>query len=226
MKNEIQLDRFCKKLNYIFIKKNLLIQALTHRSVGQHNNERLEFLGDSLLNMIISEALYDRFPEENEGQLSRLRAYLVKGETLGHIASELNLGECLHLGQGELKSGGFRRTSILADALEAVIAAIFLDAGFDACKTVVEKLYEKKLHDHELQSSLKDCKTQLQEYVQSKKYTLPQYTLIKTTGEDHEQIFHVSCQLKELKLTAEGHGDSRRKAEQNAAAILLKQIKK
>ncbi|MFZ4077258.1 MAG: ribonuclease III [Legionellaceae bacterium] len=218
-------QRLCRRLGYDFQNKGLLKQALTHRSASHLNNERFEFLGDSLLGAIISYALMTSFPQESEGQLSRLRAYLVKGEMLAVLATELHLGDCLHLGQGELKSGGFRRASILADAFEAIIAAVFLDGGFDACQNVVLKLYEKRLLDEDLQNNLKDWKTQLQEHLQAHQHPLPDYVLVEVTGEEHEQLFHITCEVKTLKLITQGLGETRRKAEQKAARDLLSMLK-
>ena len=219
------IQRLCRRLGYEFKNQGLLTQALTHRSASAKNNERFEFLGDSLLSIVISHALFKQFPEESEGQLSRLRAYLVNGEMLALIATELKLGDFLHLGQGELKSGGFRRASILADALEAIFAAIFLDSGFDACQTIILKRYETRLNDPQLQNNLKDCKTQLQEHLQANKYPLPQYTLIEITGEEHEQVFHITCEVPALKLMSKGQSETRRKAEQIAAKALLDMLK-
>ncbi|MCP0914185.1 MULTISPECIES: ribonuclease III [Legionella] len=214
-----------RRLNYTFNNQAYLIQALTHCSAGMINNERLEFLGDSILSFVIANSLFEKFPDQSEGQLSRLRAHLVKGEMLAQIALELQLGDYLYLGQGELKSGGFRRASILADALEAVFAAVFLDGGLDACQQVILKLYESRLNDKNLDNNLKDAKTQLQEFLQAEKYPLPEYTLTKIDGEEHDQIFYVTCEVAKLKLKTQGHGANRRKAEQQAAKQLLQQLK-
>lgn len=216
-----KFHRLCKALDYRFQNLAYLQQALTHCSAGDVNNERLEFLGDSILSFVMAEALYQRFPKEPEGQLSRLRAYLVKGETLAQIAQELELGAYLALGQGELKSGGFRRTSILADALEAVFAAIYLDGGLDACQAVILHLYRSRLNNPDLRDHIKDAKTELQEYLQAKKHALPKYTLIRTEGQEHQQTFHVTCSIPALNKHAEGQGNSRRQAEQQAAKQLL-----
>ncbi len=178
-------DTLCRRINYKYQNIALLKQALTHCSASNQNNERLEFLGDSLLNMIITEALYNKFPNETEGKLSRLRATLVKGETLAEIAKELCIGDFLYLGQGELKSGGFRRESILADALEAIFASIFIDSGISACKEVILALYASRLNAEDLLNNLKDPKTQLQEYLQSHKISLPVYTLTKMTEQNN-----------------------------------------
>jgi len=220
------LDRLMRRLDYQFKTIAYLKQALTHCSAGSDNNERFEFLGDSLLSTIIAHTLFERFPNQSEGQMSRLRAYLVKGEMLGTIALELDLGNYLYLGQGELKSGGFRRASILADALEAVFAAVFLDGGFQACQHVILSLYETRLSNDTLHDNLKDAKTELQEYLQSKKHPLPTYTLTDVVGEEHDQIFHVTCAVLPLKLTTHGQGDTRRKAEQLAAKQLLQRLRK
>ena len=219
------LQRLCRLLDYTFKKPSYLKQALTHCSAGAANNERFEFLGDSILSTVIAHALFKQFPDESEGQLSRLRAYLVKGEMLANIAFELNLGDYLFLGQGELKSGGFRRASILADALEAIFAAVFLDAGFTATQHVILHLYKSRLDDPSLNDNLKDAKTQLQEHLQAKKQPLPDYTLTKIVGEEHDQLFYVTCELAKLNLSASGQGDTRRKAEQLAAKALLELLK-
>jgi ribonuclease-3 len=219
-------QRLCRRLNFTFKNQKLLEQALTHCSAGTRNNERLEFLGDSILSFVIANALFAQFPDQSEGQLSRLRSFLVKGETLAEIALEINLGDYLLLGQGELKSGGFRRSSILADALEAIFAAVFLDGGLSACEQVILDLYEKRLKDKALNDNLKDAKTLLQEYLQAEKHSLPDYVLIKIEGEEHNQLFYVSCTVRELNLTTYGQGANRRKAEQHAAHDLLNLLKK
>ena len=223
MQNNI--PRLSKRLGYEFKAPAYLKQALTHCSVGNINNERLEFLGDSVLSFVIANALFEKFPNESEGQLSRLRAFLVKGEMLAKIAVELELGDYLYLGQGELKSGGFRRASILADALEAILAAVFLDGGFSACQQVILNLYQTRLNDPQLHDNLKDAKTQLQEYLQANKHPLPEYTLTKIDGEEHDQVFHVMCEVSDLKAFTHGHGANRRKAEQHAAKQLLQKLK-
>lgn len=218
------LQRLHKRLGYEFKTPRYLTQALTHCSMGAENNERLEFLGDSLLSCVIANALFEKFPEQSEGHLSRLRAFLVKGEMLAKIALEIELGDYLYLGQGELKSGGFRRASILTDALEAVFAAIFLDSGFSECQRVILHLYKSRLNDEQLHDNLKDSKTQLQEYLQAKKIALPEYTLTKIEGEEHDQVFHITCEIPGLKLIARGQGVNRRKAEQHAAKQLLRKL--
>lgn len=220
-KDLLQLTRL---LHYEFKNIAFLKQALTHSSAGQANNERYEFLGDAILGFVIADTLFKKFPEKTEGQLSRLRSFLVKGEKLAEIATEIKLGDYLFLGQGELKSGGFRRASILADALEAVIAAIFLDGGMEASKKVILKLYRLQLESTNLHNNLKDPKTQLQEYLQARKKALPEYSLVKTEGEEHEQIFYISCKVQEISLQPIGIGSTRRKAEQDAAEKLLNQL--
>lgn len=218
---DIKLERLYHKLNYTFKDKTLIINALTHRSRGSQNNERLEFLGDSLLSCVIAEGVYQRFPNATEGEMSRLRAYLVKGETLARIAKELSLGEHIQLGQGELKSGGFRRESILADCLEAMFAAVYLDAGFEQCRTVIRAMYETRLNDNLLLEKTKDPKTLLQELLQAQKYELPTYELIKVTGKQHNQLFVVTCYVEKLGQKTLGKATTRRKAEKQAAEKML-----
>ncbi len=219
------LPRLCRRLDYEFKEPSFLKRALTHRSASSTNNERFEFLGDSILSMVISHALFEQFPDQNEGHLSRLRAHLVKGEMLAKIALELELGDYLYLGQGELRSGGFRRASTLADALEAIFAAVFFDGGFKAAQHVILNLFQSRLDDPDLNDTLKDAKTQLQEYLQSKKSALPEYTLINVVGEEHEQMFYVQCDVAGLNQSTQGHAETRRKAEQIAAKQLLQRLK-
>lgn len=219
------LKRLCRRLQYEFKHLNLLKQALTHCSVGNVNNERLEFLGDSILSFVIANALFELFPNESEGQLSRLRSFLVRGECLAEIALEIDLGNHLFLGQGELKSGGFRRSSILADALEAVFAAVFLDTGIEAASQVILNLYKSRLNIAELSNTLKDNKTQLQEFLQAIKMPLPSYELVKVEGEEHNQIFHIHCMILGVTNTTDGAGSNRRKAEQYAAKKMLEILK-
>ena len=221
-----RFDRLCRTINYNFANNALLKQALTHCSASSKNNERLEFLGDSILNMVIAEAIYHKFPQESEGKLSRLRASLVKGDTLADIALEIELGDYLYLGQGELKSGGFRRSSILADALEAVFAAILLDKDIQACKEVILALYESRLNAEDLLDSLKDPKTQLQEYLQSTKSPLPKYTVTQIIENQHDQIFYITCSIPDSNISGHGEGSNRRKAEQIAAREVLAKLKK
>ena len=218
---KLLIERLCNRLGYQFTDPSLLKLALTHRSGANKHNERLEFLGDSILGMVIAEYLFTHLKKADEGQLTRLRARLVKGKTLAEISKELELGDCLYLGEGELKSGGFRRASILADALEAIIGAIYQDAGFDAAKKVILGLYQKRLTNVDLKSVQKDPKTQLQEWLQSRKLPLPEYELLKVTGEPHKQTFDVACVLPEKKVKTHGSGSSRRNAEQQAAEKAL-----
>ena len=210
-----------RSFGYIFSQPELCHAALTHRSAGTVHNERLEFLGDSLLNCSVARLLYDAHPLVDEGGLSRLRATLVSGETLAQIAGELGLGEHLRLGQGEVKTGGFRRASILADALEAILGAIFLDSGFDAAAAVVARVIGPRLADLPTADTLKDPKTRLQETLQAHGLALPVYTLTAVAGDPHAQVFTVSCEVPVFGLAAVGEGGSRRRAEQLAATKLL-----
>jgi ribonuclease III len=210
---------------YQFSSKELLEQALTHRSYSRNaNNERLEFLGDSVLNLIISNFIFRRFENASEGRLSRIRASLVKQDTLARVAREIGLGDHIHLGGGELKSGGFRRASILSDALEALIAAIYLDSDYLQAEKVVLQLFDKLLQAVDVGSSLKDAKTKLQEYLQGRQKSLPSYRVVQTSGKSHDQIFTVSCELGDLGLRSEGRGSSRKKAEQQAAYNILQML--
>ncbi|RRC98408.1 ribonuclease III [Amphritea balenae] len=214
-----------KKLGYQFKDSSLIELALTHRSHGKRNNERLEFLGDSILNFVIAEALYNRFPEAKEGQLSRLRALLVKGETLAELAREMKLGDYLRLGSGELKSGGFRRDSILADAVEAIIGAIYMDSDMDTCRPYILDWYKSRLAQTSLEDTQKDSKTRLQEFLQSRRAPLPAYELISVTGEAHKQTFEIRCSVTLLDQPTDGKGNSRRQAEQEAARKALESLK-
>lgn len=217
------LVRLIDSLGHEFKQESLLRQALTHRSYNAQHNERLEFLGDSVLNCVIARALYDTFPQLPEGTLSRMRANLVRQETLADIAVDLKLGDCLLLGEGELKSGGFRRPSILADALESIFGAVFLDAGFDAARAVVLGLFESSIANIDPKASGKDAKTQLQEWLQGQRHPLPEYQLVGTRGDAHDQIFVISCNVPALGMKTQGQGRSRRAAEQEAALAVLKQ---
>jgi ribonuclease-3 len=219
-------QRLQQALGYTFIRPDLLTQALTHRSYGSVNNERLEFLGDSVLNCTVARALYDAFPALPEGSLSRLRANLVRQETLAEIAVALKLGDSLRLGEGELKSGGFRRPSILADALESLFGAIFLEAGFEESARVVRRLFDPLVAQIDPKASGKDAKTQLQEMLQSRRLPLPEYRLVGTEGEAHNQDFIVDCVLGKLALSTRGVGKSRRAAEQEAARQACEQLAK
>ena len=217
------LSPLMRKLGYQFNQLSLLEQALTHRSCKGQHNERLEFLGDALLGLIIAEALFARFPQTREGDLTRMRSALVKGVPLASIAQELGLSDFLRLGPGELKSGGFRRESILADALEAILGAIYLDSGMEACKSRILEWFGPRLEDI-APGQQKDSKTQLQEYLQGLRLPLPTYEVIATVGEAHQQTFTVRCTvLGRTPITATG--SSRRKAEQDAAALALEQLK-
>ena len=206
------------RIGYCFDQAGLLAQALTHRSAGAPHNERLEFLGDSLVNLIVAEALYSRWPKADEGALTRARAELVRESALALIARELELGSRLTLGPGEMKSGGQRRDSILADTVEAVVAAIYLDTGFDSCREVVLPWFERAMAalppPHKVG---KDAKTRLQEWLQGRHKALPVYALLSETGEEHLKVFRVSCTLAHPDLVTEGAGNSRRAAEQLAA---------
>ena len=211
----------CKKLDVTFNDSEQLQQALTHRSAGSRNNERLEYLGDAILNFVIAEELFTRFPQVKEGKLSRLRASLVKGVTLAEIARELNLGEVLILGPGELKSGGYRRESILADTVEAIFGALYLDSGLEIVKALILRLYDERLESIDVNEVIKDPKTRLQELLQSRKYPLPIYSVneIKTTNNQPE--FEASCQISLLGKVVIAQGSSHRKAEQKAAERAL-----
>ena len=217
MSNPLLIQRLQQALGHTFSRPDLLVQALTHRSYATLNNERLEFLGDSVLNCSVARALYDAFPDLPEGSLSRLRANLARQETLAEIAVVLKLGDVLRLGEGELKSGGFRRPSILADALESLFGAVFLDAGFDAAQRVVRGLFDPLVAQIDPKASGKDPKTQLQEVLQSRRLPLPEYRLVDTRGEAHDQSFIVECVLARPALVTRGVGKSRRAAEQEAA---------
>lgn len=207
-------------LGHGFSDPQLLEQALTHRSAGRRNNERLEFLGDALLNLIIAEAIYERFPKASEGEMTRLRASLVNGSALAELAREGEIGESLRLGPGELKTGGFRRESILADTFEALIAAIYLDGGWENCREHVRRLFSSRLESADVGIS-KDAKTTLQELLQANALTLPTYDLMKTLGDDHDKEFEVACTISALDLVSLGRGSSRRAAEQAAADSIL-----
>ncbi|AQA18474.1 ribonuclease III [Halioglobus japonicus] len=221
---ELKAARLQRALGYEFADRSLLELALTHRSAGNRNNERLEFLGDSIVNHIIAEQLYHKFPDAREGDMSRMRAALVKGDTLAEVAQELELGEHLTLGAGERKSGGRRRTSILADALEAVTGAILLDSDVETCRRCVLAWFSTRLEELDLGSAGKDAKTSLQEYLQGRGKPLPEYELLGVLGDDHNQQFHVACRLTKPALVVEGAGSSRRKAEQAAARTALERL--
>lgn len=213
-----------KKLGYTFSKPENLTLALTHRSAAKVHNERLEFLGDAVLGMVIARALFERFPKQPEGNLTRMRASLVKGDTLAELAREFELGELLKLGPGELKSGGFRRSSILADAVEAIIGAIYLEAGQQQCEALILSWFESRIANLNPDLHLKDEKTRLQEYLQGRKQPLPRYEVVEITGKAHDQSFTVSCEVSGLEAPLIGQGSSRRKAEQQAARQALEAL--
>jgi len=217
-----KMKKLMQKLGHDFQSVSLLETALTHRSAGAKNNERMEFLGDAILSFIIATQLFRQYPSADEGELSRLRANLVNENVLAEMAIEFNVGDYLRLGSGELKSGGARRKSILADALEALIGAVYLDANISICEQVLLKWFASRLQDPEAIENLKDPKSLLQEYLQAKKYSLPEYHLISTTGDAHSQHFHVSCEVSGVKHRTEGVGSTRRGAEQMAAQEYFK----
>jgi ribonuclease III len=210
-----------RELGYRFVDDTLLALALTHRSAGGRHNERLEFLGDAALSLVVAEALYARLPDASEGHLSRLRASLVRRSSLADVARALGFPTRLQLGPGELKSGGFRRDSILSDALEAVLGAIYLDGGLDALRPVVLRLYGERLDELPAHEALKDPKTLLQERLQARGLPLPRYRLEAVAGEDHRQQFTIACEIEGVADGATGAGSSRRAAEQAAAARML-----
>ena len=221
----IKLEKLSQKLGYTFKDQSLLEAALSHRSIGNQNYERLEFLGDSILNFVIAAELFFRYPKAKEGELSRLRANLVNGETLAILAREYKIGDYLRLGIGELKSGGFQRQSILADAMEAIIGAIYLDSDVITCQRQIQNWFASRLDNITSLSVLKDSKTQLQEYLQAQKLSLPEYKILSIEGEAHAQTFHIECRVTGLDYTTAGIGSSRRKAEQQAAQKLLEYLK-
>jgi ribonuclease-3 len=216
-------DRLQQHLGYTFADATLLVQALTHRSAGSRNNERLEFLGDAVLGSVIAGELFRRFPEASEGRLSRLRASLVRRESLADIARHLELGHYLELGAGERKSGGHRRDSIMSDALEAIFGAIYLDSDFDTCRRCIVGLFGGRLDGLSGTVVLKDPKTRLQEFLQARHLPLPEYDVIAVSGEAHAQRFRVQCRVADRAPVA-GEGGSRRQAEQDAAARVLERL--
>lgn len=215
-----------RKLGLVFNEPKLFIHALTHRSTSSNNNERLEFLGDSILGFVIAEQLYNLFPDAPEGVLSRMRASLVNQRSLAEIAREHKFGDYLLLGSGELKSGGFDRDSILSDALEAVIAALYKDQGMAQCQQWIPELFAEKLQSLSLGNGQKDPKTRLQEFMQAKKLDLPQYELLTASGLAHEQTFKVQCKISLLPEPSVGAGVTRKGAEQSAAEIILEKLAK
>jgi ribonuclease-3 len=223
--NKDGLSTLQQRLQHSFAQPRLLQQALTHRSFSADHNERLEFLGDSVLNLAVSEMLYAALRDLPEGDLSRIRANLVKQDTLHQISVELGLPDLLLLGEGEMRSGGQRRPSILADALEAVLGAVFLDAGYPLASALVQRLYEKVEINPQMQASAKDPKTELQEWLQGRKMKLPLYRVVATLGQAHKQTFDVECVVEEFKLIQRGIGASRRAGEQAAASAMLEVLK-
>lgn len=211
-------------LGYTFGNRLLLREALSHRSAGRPHNERLEFLGDGLVGVVVAELLFERFPKASEGELTRLRASLVRRETLAELARELDLGDRLHLGSGELKSGGFRRDSILSDAFEALVAALYLDAGWAVCRQWLRARYASRVENLDL-SELADAKTRLQEWLQARGHGLPEYRLVSCEGEDHAQQFRVECWIEGEDVASVGHASSRKQAEQQAAAAMLVRLR-
>lgn len=211
----------CKRLSYQFKDPEFLVTAMTHRSASKEHYERMEFLGDAILNLIITDDLYHRFPGASEGKLSRLRASMVKGETLSQLAKQLELGDFLQLGSGELKSGGFRRESILADVFESIIGAIYLDGGYEPARRFVLAMFDERLENADINVNLKDPKTRLQEYLQARGVELPVYEILSTKGKAHNQTFEVACHVSITENSTLGRGNSRRKAEQEAAMQML-----
>lgn len=218
------LNQLQRRLDYRFNEISHLEHALTHRSAGARNNERLEFLGDAILGFEIADVLVKRHKSASEGELSRMRASLVKRETLAAIANELELGEFLTLGAGELRSGGHRRDSILADAVEAILAAVYRDGGLDESQKLIHHLFKKRINAVSPERDSKDPKTRLQEYLQAKKIDVPQYLVLSIEGEQHNQQFLVNCVIDTLSLKTIGSGKSRRKAEQQAAELMLEKV--
>lgn len=218
-------QRLEQRLGYQFEEPRQLQLALTHRSHGATNNERLEFLGDSILNFIIGEDLYHRLPDAREGQLSRLRSQLVKGDTLAELAREFELGDCLILGEGELKSGGRTRDSILADAVEAIIGAIYLASGMEVCRDRVLTWFAPRLNALSTHTTAKDPKSRLQEYMQAQRQPLPEYAVVAVAGEGHAQVFTVECRVALAKTPTSAVASNRREAEKQAAALMLAQLK-
>ena len=218
------INALLKKLEYSFNDLMLLDEALTHRSFSAKNNERLEFLGDGILNFVIADELFKAYSDVQEGDLSRLRANLVNKESLAVIAKKLNLGDVIKLGSGELKSGGFRRPSILADAVESILGAVYCDGGFQPARDLIVRLYAERLSSPTDLQSLKDPKTQLQELLQSRRFSLPLYQVTDITGQAHAQVFHVKCTIEKMEIEVNGEGKSRRKAEQVAADKAIQRV--
>lgn len=216
--------KLCQRIGYQFTNDDLLALALTHRSRGSNNNERLEFLGDSIVNFVIAKQLYQQFPQAKEGKLSRLRAQMVKGKTLASIAREFQLGDFLTLGSGELKSGGHKRESILADAVEAIIGAIYLDSDMAQVEACILQWFKQRLAELSLADPIKDPKTQLQEYQQAQRLGLPKYEVIDLQGPTNDQVFTVTCALPQWENMMQASGSSRRNAEQEVARMVLTKL--
>ena len=219
------LETLEQRLGYRFSSGRLLQQALTHRSHGADHNERLEFVGDSVLNCVIASCLFSHFTELREGELSRLRASLVREVTLAEIAAGLDLGSQIRLGAGEVKTGGAQRPSLLADAMEAIFGAVYLDGGFEQAERVIAALFSSRLNTLDPASTGRDAKTELQEYLQGRRFELPEYVLLATHGEAHAQSFEVECRIPQMKIACLGRGSSRRMAEQASARAALAQLK-
>lgn len=222
--NFIEIDILQKKIGYYFKKLNLLLQALTHRSFSNQHNERLEFLGDSILNYVVASLLYHRFNNINEGEMSRIRSNLVCSSALAKLAKKFNLSNCIKLGQGELKNGGCNRESILANTIEALIGSIFLDSNIQKVELLIFNWYNQKLDQCNFQDKQKDPKTRLQEFLQHHRSPLPTYYVSHIEGQAHSQIFFINCQVSKFKNPIVGSGSSKRKAEQAAAEIVLKKL--
>ncbi len=214
----------CERLGYTFTDEALLVEALSHRSSGSKNYERLEYLGDSLLNFTIATEIFHYRPADDEGSLSRLRASLVRQSTLADIARELKLGDFILLGVGELRSGGFKRDSILSDVVESLIGAVFIDSGYEAARTLVLRLYGNRVEQLPAAADLKDPKTRLQELLQAQSLERPEYSVVEATGKSHDMRFTVLCEHKQLKVSVRSVATSRRKAEQAAASKMLDKI--
>ncbi|MFT6269704.1 MAG: ribonuclease-3 [Alphaproteobacteria bacterium] len=212
------------QIDYTFTDVALLQQALTHRSAAKKHNERLEFLGDAVLGLVIAQRVFEKFPTLPEGKLTRMRSNLVKGETLAKVARELSLGDLIKLGPGEMKSGGRRRDSILADAVEAVLGAIYVESGLDAATVSIDKLFDLRIKALDPDEQIKDNKTQLQEYLQGRQLDLPDYQVVEIKGKDHAQTFTVKCNVAALEVHKTGVGKSRRIAEQEAAKLILESL--
>ena len=223
--SEPALDALQQRLGHVFAQPALLTRALTHRSFGSAHNERLEFLGDAVLNMAVSALLYQRFAGSDEGDLTRVRAHLVREDSLHRAGLGLGLPQVLRLSEGEARGGGAQRVSILADAVEALIGAAFLDGGFDAAQRVVRRLFGELIDSTEIDNWSKDAKTELQEWLQARRLAVPTYRIVATRGQAHAQTFEVECQVAPLGLAERGEGRSRRSAEQQAARRMLEVLK-